>query len=151
MVLQLGDHTASLNTSPGPAGFWSLSVSLVLVLRLLLGALTVSTGVGVWYAVARRPAFQGAFPGTADDRVYGAMLLTAALGFVALVALWFWRRWGAWLYGLVALSSIVLDLAVRAPFVHQLSAAISAGLVLGLVFVNRRRFHEARRIAPGGS
>jgi len=120
--------------------FWSLSASPVLVLRLLLAGIMLSTGVGVLYAGLNRPAFQNSFPGASTPVVYAAFLVVAGGGFLALIGLWYWRRWAVVLYGGLTVASLVLDVIARAPVVHQIAVVLGASAVLTLVYVNRARF-----------
>jgi hypothetical protein len=124
------------------------SVSWPRVFRVLLAALFLSTGVGLWYATAHRPDFQLAFPGSRRGVVYVALLLTGGTGMVAVCGLWFWRRWAVVTYGCVAAASLALDVVAEAPFMHQLTVAVSTACVFWLIYLNRARF---RICPPGGA
>ncbi len=109
-------------------------------LRALILALGASTAVGTWFGLTQREAFLVAFPGAARPGILAGLVATAALGCVALVALWQWRRWGIALYGVVVLLSIALDVIAGAPRVHQATVVIAAALVAWAVGANRGRF-----------
>ena len=100
--------------------------------------------MGLWYAVTQRDAFQAGFPGAANSVVYAGLLTVGALGLVALVGLWQWRRWAVGLYGVLAVSSLLLDVAAEAPMLHQTTVAVGAVVVFGLVYLNRMWFRRAQ-------
>ncbi len=113
-------------------------------LRALILALAASTAVGTWFGLTQREAFLAAFPGAARPGILAGLVATAALGFVALVALWRWRRWGIALYGVVVLLSIALDVVAGAPRVHQATVVIAAALMAWALRANRERFGPRR-------
>jgi hypothetical protein len=125
--------------------FLSLRGSPVLVFRVLLGAIMLSTGIGVLYALSDRPAFLESFPGAAEPQVYGGLLLVAGAGLVALIALWTWRRWGLLLYGVVVVASLALDRMAKAPPAHELTVCVAAVAVFSLAYLNRTRFASSGR------
>lgn len=129
-------------TSSAYRRFWSLRGFPQLVFRLLVVGLLLSTGIGVAYALVNRPAFVSSFPGAAAPVVYGALLIVAGVGLIALVGLWRWRRWALGLYAILVLASIVLDVIVRAPLAHQLTVIVSAVVLFTLAFLNRSRFRN---------
>lgn len=120
--------------------FWSLSGSPVLVFRFVLAGIMLSTGVGVTYALVNRSAFHTSFPGAATLGVYVAFLIVGATGFVALVGLWYWRRWATVLYGVLAVATVLLDAVARAPLAHEVAVVVGAVTVFTLVYLNRERF-----------
>jgi hypothetical protein len=123
-------------------------MSPVLLFRVVLAAMMLSTLVGVWFAGTNRPAFQAAFPGAARTAVYVGLLGTGGVGLVALAGLWRWRRWALVLYGFVAVVGIVLDLLAAAPILHQITVVAGALIVFTLAYANRRQFRAA---APRGA
>lgn len=128
--------------APGesPRSFGSWSASPRFVLRLFLIAIATSTTIGIWFAVTNRDAFQAAFSGAADPRIYAGLLGVGVLGLISLVGLWRWRRWGLFLYGVVASASLGMDIAARAPGIHQLTVIIAAAIMALLVHLNRAHF-----------
>lgn len=132
-------HTMMTSNTPKRA-FLSLRGSPVFAFRVLLGGIMVSTGIGVLYALSNRSALLESFPGAAVTRVYVGLLLVAGMGLAALFALWMWRRWGLVLYGIVVISSLVLDRMARAPFAHEVAVLVSAVAVFSLAYLNRTRF-----------
>jgi hypothetical protein len=116
----------------GARGFWSVRASRTLAFRLALAGLAASTLIGVTFALARPAEFRAAFPGAASPAAFA--------GLVAVAGLWHWRRWAVILYGIVAAASLALDVAVRAPAVHQAAVIVAALAVLGLAYANRARF-----------
>lgn len=130
-----------MSSEPRPA-ILSPSVSWPLILRVLLGALFVSTGVGLWYAISRRVAFQLAFPGSVHELVYVALLITGATGLIAIAGLWLWRRWAVILYVGVAVASLCLDVVAEAPLAHRVTVVVSAVSVFLLVYLSWDRFRS---------
>jgi len=133
----------------GSRGWLSRSVSWRLVFRVLLAAMLVSTGIGLWYATAHRPDFQAAFPGAEHTAVYGALLLTGAAGVVAICGLLLWQRWAVPVYFVVAVAGLALDAAARAPLAHQVTVLVGALAVAWLVYANRERFRPDPSSRPG--
>lgn len=126
--------------APPQADFWSVKTSPLLVFRVLLAALMLSTGIGVWFATAQRARFEVAFPGTVSLPVYAGLLTVGVAGLVALIGMWRWRRWAVILYAVGAVAGIALDVLARAPRAHQATVVIAAVAVLTLVALNRQRF-----------
>lgn len=120
----------------------------VFAFRALLIGIALSTGVGVTFAVGQRPVFVEAFPGASSPVLYGSFLFVAAAGCVALAGLWYWRRWALWLYAVLAVAGVVLDIVARAPTAHQLTVVTAAVVVLGLAYLNRDRFRPGSEILP---
>lgn len=58
------------------------------------------------------------------------------LGVAALVALWFWKRWGLYVFVVVGVTAFVLNLALGAPIFSALMGL--AGVALVLIFVLRQ-------------
>ena len=132
------------NGSPKRA-FLSLRGSPAFIFRILLGAIILSTAMGVVYAVTNRSAFLQSFPGAASPGAYAGLLLIAVLGVVALIALWSWRRWGLVLYGFVVIGSLALDRMARAPLAHEVTVCVAAVAVFSLAYLNRTRFAASER------
>jgi hypothetical protein len=124
----------------GARGFWSVRASRTLAFRLALAGLAASTLIGVTFALARPAEFRAAFPGAASPAAFAGLLAVGGAGLVAVAGLWHWRRWAVILYGIVAAASLALDVAVRAPAVHQAAVIVAALAVLGLAYANRARF-----------
>lgn len=120
--------------------FFSLRGSPVLVFRVLIVGIMLSTGIGVIYAISNRPAFVASFPGASAWPVYVGFLVTAGVGLVALLGLWAWRRWGLVLFCIQAVMSFVLDRIAGAPLAHELAVLGGAVAALSLAYINRGRF-----------
>lgn len=129
----------SVGSQPRRA-FWSAKASPRSAFRVVLAGLMASTAVGVVFAVTQRPRFVAAFPGAERLPVYAGLLTVAAVGLVALVGLWSCRRWAVALYAGAAIASLALDVAARAPALHQAAVLIGATAVLSLAYANRRSF-----------
>ncbi|MFN8580478.1 MAG: hypothetical protein U0163_05795 [Gemmatimonadaceae bacterium] len=111
----------------------------VVVYRILVLALVASTLSGVIFAHTHYREFAEAFPGM-DHTVFTLMMLSATVGIASLVGLWFWRRWAVWIYGLVGVDVVVLDVLARGPVLHIATAVVSTLVVLGLCYRLRGRF-----------
>jgi hypothetical protein len=107
--------------------------------RILLLAIAFSTVKATLFALTNREKFLESFPG-ASEVVYGFFIAGAAVGFVALIGLFHYRRWGVWIFGCLSVVVTVVNFIVRAPSAHTLATIALAGLVLGLVYLLRRRF-----------
>ncbi len=137
-------RTMPTNDTPRRA-FLSARGSPSFVFRVLLGAIMLSTGLGVIYAVSNRPAFLESFPGANSPLVYGALLLNAGIGLTALIGLWKWQRWGLMLYGVAVIASLVLDRIAEAPPAHEVALLVGAAAVFSLAYLNRTRFAASER------
>ena len=123
--------------------FLTFSGSPVFMFRTLVVGIMLSTGIGVTYAILNRSAFVESFPGAATPTLYGAFLVVAAMGLVALIGLWGWRRWALVLYALVAVASLALDRLAGAPLIHELAVLTGAAAVFSLAYLNRRHFRQS--------
>lgn len=122
--------------------FWSLSGSPVLIFRVVIAGIMLSTSIGISYALANRSAFVLSFAGARAPGVYVAFLIVGALGLISLAGLWMWKRWALVLYAILTAASIVLDLLAGAPLAHQLAVIVGAAAVFTLAYLNRGRFRS---------
>lgn len=116
------------------------SSSLLLwIYRIVLIGVGYSTVKGVHFALTRRDDFMDSFPG-AGDAVYYFFLGAAAVGFVSLIGLFYFRRWGAILFALLAAVVTVVDVIVEAPVAHTLAGIVLALVILAFALLHRSRF-----------
>jgi len=120
--------------------FLTARASPVFAFRVVLAGVMLSTTIGILYAVTNRAGFVTSFPGAAKTWLYLGFLMAAVGGLTALVGLWRWQRWALALYGIVVALSLVLDRLASAPMAHEMAVLAGAAAVLGLAYLNRRRF-----------
>lgn len=130
--------------SPAPQrAFLSAGGSPVVVLRLVVVGIIMSTSLGVVYAIGNRSAFVSSFPGAESTVIYVGFLTVGVAGVIALMNLLRWKSWALWLYVAQTLASIGLDVIAHAPMLHHVAVIAGATVVFGLVSLNRRRFWAA--------
>ena len=68
------------------------------------------------------------------------MFLAAAASVVAGVAMWYWKRWGIYLYGVAAVAEAVIALLASGNLVLLFGALLPAVIVLYIVMAEREKF-----------
>ena len=111
----------------------------MVVFRILLLAIAFSTAKATLFALTNKEKFLESFPG-ASEVVYWFFIAGAAAGFVSLIGLFHYRRWGVWIFGSLSVAVSVVNFAVNAPAAHSLATIALAGVVLGVAYLLRRRF-----------
>lgn len=124
--------------------FWSLRGSPLIIFRVVIAGIMLSTLIGISYAMVNRSDFVSSFPGADAPAIYSAFLVVGGLGFISLVGLWVWRRWALVLYAILAIASVILDLSAGAPLAHQLAVITGAAAVFTLAYLNRGRFRSGQ-------
>ena len=107
--------------------------------RGIVFLVALSTAKATHFAITRKAAFLEAFPG-ASEGVYLSFLIGGAVGFVALVGLFYFQRWATWIFGGLALFVTILNFGVSAPLLHTLSAVVLTLVILILGYFCRERF-----------
>lgn len=69
-----------------------------------------------------------------------AMFGAAVASVVAGVAMWYWKRWGIYLYGAAAVVEAVVALAASGNLVLLFGALLPAVIVLYIVMAEREKF-----------
>ena len=106
----------------------------VMLILLGLGVLKAS-----WTLLFQREAFGVAFSGSTPALELVAGLLTVGLA-VGLMSLWNWWRWAFLFLMADGLATLVLDLVVRAPWLHTVTGAVGLALLCKAVWPVRRKF-----------
>lgn len=109
---------------------WPLTAFLVLSLLIAI--------VGSIYSAASISSAMTKMPEHLQWLVQGLLVIGGLRG-VALIALWFWRRWGAYLYGACTATTVSLMLFNGLPLV--LAAGAVTGLIL-LILVTRSTWSQ---------
>ena len=118
----------------------SLSLKIVAAFyRLILLVLGFSTVKAALFAIGDEQRFLERFPG-ATGLAYFGFLLLAAVGFVSLIGLFHYQRWGVWIFGILTVLVTILNVIVQAPVLHTLSGVAAGALVLFLAWVLQPRF-----------
>lgn len=68
------------------------------------------------------------------------MFLAAAADVVAGIAMWFWKRWGIYLYGVAAIVGAAVALLASGDLFLVLGALLPAIIVLYIVLTQRNAF-----------
>lgn len=68
------------------------------------------------------------------------MFLAAAASVVAGVAMWFWKRWGIYLYGAAAVVEAIVVLVASGDLILLFGALLPAIIVLYIVMAQREKF-----------
>ncbi len=68
------------------------------------------------------------------------MLLAAAASVAAGVAMWYWKRWGIYLYGGAAVAEAVVALLASGNLILLFGALLPAVIVLYIVMAERGKF-----------
>lgn len=69
-----------------------------------------------------------------------SMFLAAAASIVAGVAMWFWKRWGIYLYGAAAVVEAIVALLASGDLVLLFGALLPAVVVLYIVMREQAKF-----------
>ena len=68
------------------------------------------------------------------------MILSAVGDIVAAVAMWLWKRWGIYLYGLAAIGSAIVAVMASGDLFLLFGALLPAIIVLYIVMMQREKF-----------
>jgi len=68
------------------------------------------------------------------------MILSAVGDIVAAAAMWFWKRWGIYLYGLAAIGSAIVAVMASGDLFLLFGALLPAIIVLYIVMMQRDKF-----------
>ena len=68
------------------------------------------------------------------------MILSAVGDIVAAVAMWLWKRWGIYLYGLAAIGSAIVAVMASGDLFLLFGALLPAIIVLYIVMMQRDKF-----------
>ncbi len=68
------------------------------------------------------------------------MIFSAVGDIVAAAAMWYWKRWGIYLYGVAAIAAAVVALLASGDLFLLLGARLPAILVLYIVMMQRSKF-----------
>jgi len=68
------------------------------------------------------------------------MFLAAAASVVAGIAMWFWKRWGIYLYGAAAVVEAIVVLVASGDLILLFGALLPAIIVLYIVMAQREKF-----------
>lgn len=77
---------------------------------------------------------------TAGNIALWVMLLAAVADVVAGVAMWFWKRWGIYLYGISAVAAAVVAVLATGDLFLVFGALLPAIIVLYIVMTHREKF-----------
>lgn len=68
------------------------------------------------------------------------MILSAVGDIVAAAAMWFWKRWGIYLYGLAAIGSAIVAVMASGDLFLLFGALLPAIIVLYIILAQRNKF-----------
>ncbi len=68
------------------------------------------------------------------------MFLAAAASIVSGIAMWFWKRWGIYLYGAAAVVEAIVALVASGDLILLFGALLPAIIVLYIVMAQREKF-----------
>jgi peptidoglycan/LPS O-acetylase OafA/YrhL len=77
---------------------------------------------------------------TWSNIVLWVMLLTAVADIVAAAAMWYWKRWGIYLYGIAAVASAVVAVLMTGDLFLVFGALLPAIIVLYIIARHRNQF-----------
>jgi peptidoglycan/LPS O-acetylase OafA/YrhL len=77
---------------------------------------------------------------TWSNIVLWVMLLTAVADIIAAAAMWYWKRWGIYLYGIAAVASAVVAVLMTGDLFLVFGALLPAIIVLYIVMRHRTQF-----------
>jgi hypothetical protein len=68
------------------------------------------------------------------------MLLAAVASVVAGIAMWYWKKWGIYLYGAAAVAEAVVGLLATGSLMMVFGALLPAIIVLYIIMMQRDKF-----------
>ena len=77
---------------------------------------------------------------TAGNIALWVMLLAAAASVVAAGAMWYWKRWGIYLYGAAAVAEAIIAVLASGDLFLLFGALLPAIIVLYIVMAQREKF-----------
>jgi len=110
------------------------------VLRFWLAAMALSTLSALRVVLADWSAFVVAFPGAQSQPGHIVAVALPILLLIAIVGIWYWRRWGLWLLVIATIATLAFDAIAHGPWLHALAAAVASLITVLLLWWNLSRF-----------